>query len=268
MLDLHATSCAGATAGLGEIGTIAIGDHATIAGIPLDKCELALWGGLTTIADTIERLQLLCNDALDAINGEDMFPGASSLLGMIMKYTNIPYKTAKRKISIDQNTAAANALGFTIDNYGGGGSRVGKRTQKDVVVLPVTFGALTAITWGQIAVAPANPIPNGKYIILGAWVNALTNYALLRFNHANFGGKRPGFPVIDITNTAVANAVSAKDPLLLEQGYQFVALCEKLGVPCCPEFNVSNAGTGLIIEAIAITADTPKVLLNLARVGD
>jgi hypothetical protein len=202
------------------------------------------------------------------LNGEDFYPGASSLLGMIYNYAKLGYKTGKRTVTIDQNTGAANALAFLLDHYGGGPVTQGDYFMPNRIVLRQVFGgALTAITWYQQAYAPGTPIPNGKYAILGAWVNALTNYALIRFAHNDFGAFKPGFPVQDSTNTAVANAVLPKDPLTLNQGYQFVYLSNKMKTPVCPVFSVSNAGTGLKIEAISITTDTPIVILNLAKVS-
>lgn len=270
MLDLHALSSGGSTGGLGAIGTILLGgDGQTAAGVPIAPgARLVHWGGMTTIADTIEALRLRSPDQLDPIQGEYFFPGASSLLGILGKYDNLIYQKGARTVDIDQNTGAANAMAWLLDHYNGGPVMKGSRhLPNQITVRQVAGGALTAITWGQTAFAPAPPLPIGSYALLGAWVNALTNYALVRFAHPDFSGFKPGFPVTDQSNTALANANVPKDPLYLEQGYQFVYLSEESGLPMVPIFRATSTGSSLVIELAAISADTPIVQLNLARVG-
>lgn len=272
-LDLHAVSSGGGTS-LTSISTIAAGgDGATVAGVPIAPgATLAYWGSLTTIADTILETKLASQDMWDPINGEDFSPGASSLLGIYMKTTWIPYKTGQRQISQSQNTGGANNLGFTLDWSASTPPVPMKALSRHVpnqIELSTTFGgALTAITWGNQAFAPSTAIPNGYYSILGCKVNALTNYAIIRFRHADFGLFRPGFPVLDTTNKAVANAVLPKDLFMTYEGYQFTHLTRELGSPCCPTFRVTNAGTGLSFDMIAITADTPIVNVIIAKVAD
>ncbi len=235
------------------------------------------WGGMTTIADTVKEIQLLSLDQLDDINAEDFNPGAGSLLGYAHFWENLPYKTAARTIKMAQNTAGANNMGYYMDLYA---TTVGVSGQPIVTQLgrfgptaaswigSTTYGgALTAITWKTQGLAPTTAIPAGRYAILGAKVNALTNYALLRFRHADFGTFAPGFPVIDATNTALANASVSKDPFFLQDMNQFVYLGEILQQPTCPVFTATAQGTGLNFEMAAITADTPIVTLNLRKVG-
>jgi len=231
------------------------------------------WGGLTTIADTIKEIQLVSQDQLDPINGEDWTPGASSLVGIAHFWDDLIYDKGVRTINMAQNTGAANNIGYYMDNYP-------DPTKSPNMNIPqygrqsangfysTTYGgALTAITWKQQAFAPTKPIPAGRYAIKGVTVSALTNYALIRFRHADFGAFAPGFPVLDLTNTALANAVAPKDPLLLNQNLQFCYLSDILNKPMCPTFTVSNQGTGLQFEMASITADTPIVELSLSKVG-
>jgi hypothetical protein len=278
VLDLRATSSGGGTS-LTSIGTILAGnDGQSVAGVPVTPSAnpiLVAWGGLTTIADTIKEIQMISQDLLDPINAQDFTFGASSTIGYHHVYDRLPFTSAARVLKMAQNTGAANNIGYTLDWYSAGGSS----TATTMATLPkygnaqnwrgtTTYGgALTGITWKQQAFAPTTPIPAGRYAILGAWVNALTNYALLRFRHADFATFAPGFPVVDLTNPAAAQAVSIKDTLVLEQGYQFSYLADKLGVTAIPVFGVTTAGTGLNLEMAAITADTPQVTLNLAKVG-
>lgn len=273
MIDLHANSSGGGTS-LTAISTIAAGgDGQTVAGVPIAPTPvLAYWGGFTTIADTIKQLQLTTQDQWDPINGENFLPGASSLAGIINKSTWIPYKTGQRNVSMSQNTAGANNIAYYIDYSPANAPVAAVRLSKHIpnqITLWTTLGADTAITWNTgNAFAPTTAIPNGYYAILGCWVNALTNYGLVRFRHADFGLFRPGFPVLDQTNTAVANAVLPKDEFLLYQGYQFIHLCRMLNAPVCPVFRATNAGTGLSFDALTITTDTPMVGINIAKVAD
>lgn len=272
-LDLHANTSGGSTTGA-TIATIAAGgDGQTVAGVPIAPTPtLVAWGNGVTIADTIKQTQLQTQDMWDPINGENFNPGASSLLGLFHKATWIPYKTGQRLDTGTQNTGANNTFFYMIDyspNMPPVPTRALTKHIPNQIVLTTAFGgAVTAITWGNQAFAPATAIPNGYYAILGAWVNALTNYALLRFRHADFGLFRPGFPVLDQTNTAVANAVLPKDEFLLYQGYQFCHWSEKLRQPLCPVFRATNSGTGLSFDILDIVADTPLVSVNIAKVAD
>ena len=269
MLDLHAVSSGGGTV-LTDIGTIALGgDGVTVAGVPLRQdAHLMAWGGITTIADTIRELRLRSLDMVDPINGEYFTPGTASLLGYILKRTMLRYVKGARIIAMRQNTAGANNLGWTLDYYNQGPvANPGRYASNQYVVRQVFGGALVAITWGEVVFAPAPPIPTGRWALLGFWANAITDAALIRFEHASFGGLRPGMLATDKSNCAVANANIPKDVLVLEEGLQFVKLSEETGQPQCPVFDVTPSGTGLNIQCIDIVADTPGVTLNLAKVG-
>lgn len=272
---MHANTSGGSTTGA-LVNTIALGgDGQTVAGVPISPgATLVGWGHGVTIADTLRTATLASQDMEDPINGEAYDFGASSLLGLLHAYTNLPYRTGVRAITGRQNTAAANCFVYYMDLYSETSARTkyasgfgGKHKPKGVV-LSTTLAAKTAITWGADAFSPTTAIPNGVYEIQGVWVSALTNYALIRFRHADFGIAAPGFPVVDMTNTAVANASTPKDDLFLYQGYQFVYLSQYLGIPVCPRFSVTNAGTGLRYEVLDIVADTPLVLLNIRKVGE
>ncbi|MDA4119563.1 MAG: hypothetical protein OK436_03150, partial [Thaumarchaeota archaeon] len=109
MLDIRALSSGGGTT-LTQIATAAAGDaQQSIAGSPVlgDKASqtpsLIGWGGLTTIADTIRELQLVDTDMVDSKNSEYLVLGASSLLGIIHRWTNLPYQGSVRQIFMRQN---------------------------------------------------------------------------------------------------------------------------------------------------------------------
>jgi hypothetical protein len=274
MLDIHAVTSGGGTA-ITAISTIAAGgDNASAAGVPLASgATLVTWGGLTTIADTIKELKLVSQDLIDSVNGEDYTTGGAAS-GILSIYDNLPFYTGARNISMAQNTAGANNIGFTIDQYSSAGQSnitqeplYGGLPNRNAMYSQVFGAALTAITWGSQKFAPTNAIPAGKYSIKGAWVSSLTNYALIRFQHADFGPFTPGFPVAD-PNAAIARAVAPGSDLLFSYpGYQFAWLSIILGVPAEPVFTVQAGGTGLNIQCLDITADTPQVFLNLTKVA-
>lgn len=277
ILDLHAGVSSGnvtaLTAGgtVGATATIPAGDDASTYGQPVKSTAvLKAWGLETIAADTLYEAQLTSQDQADPLNGEWYNYGASNVVIGMMEYTTLPYSKGGRKIAVRQNTGAGLATPFTIDGYADGNSIVGERAMsKKVSPTITTFAALTAQAWGGIAFQPTQPIPNGKYAILGAKVRALTNVGLLRFTHPDFKGFHPGFPVVD-SELALATSLQLTDrtQIFQELGYQFVYLSEVLGAPCCPVFSVNNNGTGLIIQALSVIADTPIVMLNLAKVGE
>jgi hypothetical protein len=283
IIDIRALSSAGGTT-LTQIATAAAGDaQQSIAGSPVQGNKATMtpaligWGGMTTIADTIRELQLVDTDQVDSKNAEYFVPGASSILGYAHRWTQLPYQGSVRQIFMRQNTGAANNLGYTMDMYPAppGQGRVPiSRFLPNQVEVTQAGNAITAVTWNTATtLAPTNPIIDGLWAILGLTVSALTNYAIVRFNHTSFGSFRPGIPVVDETNTlgdASNNAAQAplyRDPFFLHQGYQFVYLSEILGQSVIPVFKAANGATGLEIDAIAITADTPIFTLRLAKVG-
>jgi len=276
MLDLHAINgTPGAATVLGaNFATIAPGgDGASVAGVPIAPgAVLRMWGGLSIAANTIGALRLQSQDQPDPINGEHYLPGAASLMNELIKYTNLPYKTGVRAISMGTNTGVDAATAYTMDELAGGVGQTidGALAEKMVVPSALTFGgALTIGQWGQLAFAPATAIPNGKYAILGALVSAMSYGGLIRFKHNDFGRASPGFPVsnYEVISTSSWDKIE-KDTLLVgESGYQFVHLSKVLGRAQCPVFEVTNAGTGLVIECLSRVADTPVVSLLLAKVG-
>lgn len=279
MLDLHALSSGGGTS-LTAISTIlAGGDGQTVAGVPIGAgAALVGWGGLTTIADTIKELKLTSQDQLDPVNNEDYVTGGTAA-GIVHFWDYLTFAKGARSFSMAQNTAGANNIAYTLDLYPGGPVTQNPWYGKaglNAYTPRVFAGALTAITWGTQALATGSAgssftaaLPAGKYAIQGAVVSSLTNYGLLRFQHADFGPFLPGFPVVD-PNATAARAVLpglGADLLVNANGYQFSYMSQLLGVPCEPIFTVQANATGLTIQAAAITTDTPEILLNLIKVA-
>lgn len=276
MLDVHGlTITPGAATVLGSTGAISAGgDGAQVAGVPVrGDAVLRMYGVMSVTANTIGAVRLRSQDQVDPINGITFTPGAASLLNQHFDYTTLPYKTGARELTMGTNTGVGACSGFLIDEYQhqGQGSIVGSRSMGgEVMCGAMTFGgALTANAWGSMPYAPTTALPNGKYAILGAYVSAITNAALIRFTHADFGAFKPGFPVHNYETISTASwDKSCKDDLVNGAvGEQFIYLSEVLGRPCCPVFSVSNAGTGLTIEILDVQADTPVVNLMIAKVG-
>ena len=274
MLDLHAVSgTPGAATVLGSnFATIPTLDGQSVAGVPISPgAALVGWGGLSPTADTVGALKLQSQDMVDPINGENFTPGAASLLNGWWKYTNLPYSTGLRGITMGTNTGVVASLGLLLDEYMADAPTInGSRNMPNQITTGITTfgGALTTLVWGSQPYAPGTALPNGKYAILGAYVSAIANLAAIRFQHVDFRQYLPGFPVAnyETISTSTWDKVP-KDDLFQNNGFQFVFLSDVMNVPCCPVFSVTNAGTGLNIQAISVQADTPVVMLNLAKVG-
>lgn len=239
---------------------------------------LRWWGVATLIADTLYRVQMWSQDMFDAPNGEAWNPGGNSTVGLTEFEENLPYVKGARNIGYSQNTAAAKVLGYLIDQFQD--PQTAPRANNPGTILgqhgiyPQVFGgALTAGAWGSVGFAPAAGVvqgasatatvtlpPAGRYAILGAYVHGLTNYGILRFEHADFGGFKPGFPVTD-QSLAISRAVNPmSDGIFNLYGRQFVAMGD---IPTC---RFTAGGTGLQIDFLSLTADTPNVVVNLAQV--
>ena len=275
MLDVHAvTGTPGATTTITVLPTVAANDLAVVAGVPMrNDARLIVWGSESLVANTVYLTQLTSQDQVDPLNGEVINKGTASLQNEVHKFTNLPYKAGSRRIGQSTNTAqTATSLGFTLDYYQGEKSVIsgnGLRFAPNQIAIRQTLNVNVAVTWVSTGLAPTTQIPNGKYALLGAYVALLTDPAVIRFRHADFGNFMPGFPVVEAgASDILGHQKAEKDELMSAHGYQFVVLSELTGKPCVPVFSVSNAGTGLTIQMVAPTnTDTPQIVLNLVKVG-
>lgn len=274
MLDLHAvTGTPGAATVLGTaFPTVCTGDGATVSGVPLaDGAMLVMHGAHSLAANTIGNYKMTSQDCIDPINGQQILPGAASLINQVFKFDKLSYKSGARQFQLGTNTGVGAAIAYTLDAYPGGPVQDVEPCSPQGVIPPfVTFGgALTTLVWGTMAYSPTVPIPAGKYAILGAWASAVTNVGLLRFAHSDFGAFKPGFPIAnyETISTSTWDKVWKHEFAFGQNGYQFVYLSKLMGTPCCPVFTVQNVGTGLNMEMLTIAADTPVVGLNLIKVG-
>jgi len=270
MLDFHSqTITPGAVLVLGAAGAVSVNDGCSALGVPVSTgATLVGWGVASVLANGVARAKLTSQDMVDPVNGEDRAFAATNIVSHLWFYDNLPYKSGSRVITAGTNTAQTICSATTMDWYSGGPTVAGRPQMPNQVTAATatTFGAaLVANAWAGQAFAPVTALPAGKYAILGATVAAMTHGAI-RFAHADFGGKKPGFPVTE-TGVAANLAGASKSDLFLEPGLQFCTLSEELGLPCCPVFTVTNMGTGLVIEAMSCTIATPTVVLWLAKVG-
>jgi len=282
MLDLHASGgTPGATTTYTALATLIANDGTTSAGIPTagtsDKpARLIMWGSGSLVANTIYGTQLRSLDSVDTVNGEMLRIGTASLKNLVYKLTNIPFKSGARVIGQSTNTAqTATSFGFTLDAYDNEPGSVspdsfGGRFAPDVVVQAQTQGAADLVlSWYNTPFAPTSPLPIGRYALLGSWMALSTGPHLVRFQHADFKGKTPGYPMVDSFGSAILGAQEGMlDPLWANAGYQFVYLSEISKKPCVPAFSTQSTGTGLGIQSLAtVTTDTPYHILNLAKIG-
>lgn len=275
MLDVHAVpTTPGAALVLGSAGTApAVNDGAQVAGVPLmPGANLRIWGFNAPTADTIANLQLQSQDQADPVNGITVTPGAASLLVQFYDYTTLQYVKGTRQIKAGTNTGVVAGHAFTIDEYNLGKCQMIRHAMGgEVMIGAITFGGgLTTNQWSSVSVAPTNPLPAGQYVLLGAYVSAIANTAVIRFSHADFKGLKPGFPVANWELALATTAqVAMRDELVqVSHGEQFIALGDIFGTPQCPQFTVGNAGTGLNIEMISVQTDTPVVNIVVMRVGN
>ena len=274
MLDVHGLVVTPGAAGvLGNPGTIPVNDGAQVAGVPIHpSAKLRMWGINTPTADTINNLKLYSQDMIDPVNGVNYVLGAASVKTQWYDYTLLQYNTGARYITAGTNTGVVAGSGFTIDQYDQLGKCVQVPSYVGNEIVPGTFvfgGALTTNQWGNVAISPVSAMPNGLYALVGTFQSGLTNGAMIRFNHPDFQGAKPGYPVIN-SEVALATAlqVAMNDELIYTaQGEQFIYLSKVLGIPCCPTFRVSNAGTGLTVECLDVQADTPSIVPVFVYLG-
>jgi len=277
MLDLHAlTVTPGAGTTLGSPGTVAVNDGCPTAGVPLDSAKgvatLKVWGFHAPTADTIAALKMYTQDMIDTTNGYTVTPNTTNVKTQYYDYVTQQFKTGARIITAGTNTGVVAGSAWTVDSYANKAPCLALNEMTGNIVVPgstVFGGALTTNQWGSVAFNPTQPLPIGKYAILGAFGRAITNDALLRFSHANFNGLKPGFPIANYEVAyATAKQLCMNDELMLTaDGAQFMYLSKILNEPCCPVFNVGPGATGLTIEMCDVQADTPDITLVLSQVS-
>ncbi len=272
MLDIHAINgVPGAALTLGNAFSVVApgGDGAANAGVPIKPgAVLRGWGALSIPANTIAHVKMSSLDMFDPVNGEDYITGVASLLNLFLAYDRLKFEKAARFVYMGTNTGTAGATAWTMDEYSEGPVIA---DADNVVVCPATtFGSASVLgTWNSQPFTPAVALPAGSYAIMGALVSGISYGGLLRFNHTDFLGFAPGFPVVnyEIISTSSWDKIYPDDLLNGQTGWQFLALSKSIGRPQCPVFRSTSAGTGLVLQYLAQATDTPVVSLVLAKVG-
>lgn len=170
------------------------------------------------------------------------------------------------------NEAAGKTATFKIDILGNIGASIAPPSLALPNVAEYSFaagGAATAGVYQTTAFSPTTTPPIGRYAILGLRVYALTTAAVVRFQHTDFQGAFPGFPVLDYGTGSLTSANQGGNTITSDswQGLQFLYLSQALGVPCCPVFTVQGQGTGLNLQLLDTAADTAQFDLILQKIA-
>lgn len=130
-------------------------------------------------------------------------------------------------------------------------------------------GAATAGVYQTTAFSPSTTPPIGTYVVLGARIYATSGAAVLRFQHTDFAGAFPGFPVASYGGGTLTPANYGGVSLISDgwQGYQFVYLSQLLGIPVCPVFRIQGQSTGLNLQLMDTAADTAQFNLLLQKIA-
>jgi len=274
MIDLHSGYDSAGSTTLVNNATIPSGDGATTMGVsPFANAILIGFGAITLAADAVKQIALQSNNQIDPVNKFSYAPtGTSTKLGTSF-YTQLSYARGPNLVQYAQKAAGA-IITHTMDHVTVGSTwapPAGTFAIPNSQTYTTTAGgAATAGVYQTTAFAPATTPPVGTYAILGAYVDALTGLTNLRFQHTDFGGAFPGFPVADFvtgTNT-IANLVGSGDILDSNwAGYQFVRLSQILNTPECPMFRIQGQGTGLNFQICDTSADTASIILNVVKVA-
>jgi hypothetical protein len=249
-------------------------DGATTKGIsPFAGAVMLAFGAhVVAAAQALVAIGLKSNNIPDPTNQLSEAYNSTPTVTSILKsyFCSLGYLKGPNLVTY-ANEAAGKTATFKMDWISGvGATHPGTFIPPAPAIYTVIFsGALTAGAYGTQAFAPTTTPPLGQYAILGAKATSLTTAALLRFQHTDFQGALPGFPVLDYATGTLTGANQGGNILASDswQGYQFVYLSQLFGVACCPVFTVQGQGTGLNIQCLDTAADTPQIVLNLLKVA-
>lgn len=291
MLDLHSTyDATGSTDTIvtenNSNAVIPANDGATTIGVsPWPGAVMVAYGAHTgAAAQAYTALGLTSNNLVDPTNqlldGVNSTPAMTSTIKA--QFLQLNYVKGPNLVRY-ANEAAGASITFKIDNVAVGSCQMGSIFPSTDATKSVGFtqyslvagGAQTAGVYSTTAFSTANTVnttqtpPIGTYAILGARVYAIPFAAVIRFQHTDFGGAFPGFPVVSYGNGTATGANQGGNMITSDswQGNQFVQLSQYLGIPCCPLFRIQGQGTGLNVQIIDAAADTPQIVLNLLKVA-
>lgn len=261
-------------------GTIPAGDGATNIGIsPFPNAVLIAYGAVVgAAAQALVGIGLKSNNLVDSVNG--LVDGGSAnptyTRTTATEFLQLGYTKGPNFVQYSQK-AAGKIIAFKLDYITAGLANVTgsffPSTSSDgktgFCQYSQDFAAATAGVYKSLAFAPLTTPPVGTYAVLGARVANVLFGGVLRFQHANFGGASPGFPVVSYDDQALTPAGIGGDVMTSDniQGYQFVYLSQLIGKPCCPVFNIQGQGTGLTVQLLDTIADTVSLSLNLFKIA-
>ncbi len=274
MLDLHSTyDSTGSTDTVvteATTGAIPANDGATTIGIsPWPGAVLLSWGvtSLNGAAQAVVQTGMSGNNIFDPTNKWNHTATGTDVTAARNYLTQLGYAKGPNLVNYAQE-AAGKILSHKIDAVGAGTSVGGSWAPANQGIYSITTGALTAGVYHTDAFAPTTTPPIGQYAILGTWTSNMTAGAALRFQHTDFKGAFPGYPIADCAVTDLAPNLFNGGIFSREaQGFQFVWLSSRLGIPCCPVFSIQGQGTGLNLQTIDCTGDTVTHTLNLLKVS-
>lgn len=285
MLDLHSVyDATGSTDSIvsenNANAVIPTGDGATTIGIsPWNGAVLTCFGAhVVAAAQALTTLGLQSNNLIDPVNKLQDTVNSTPAITSVVKamFLQLGYNNGPNLVQYANEAAGATAT-FKIDFVNVGkvhdGSIFPATTPNGSIGLwqgsTIAGGAATAGVYQTTSFAPTTTPPIGTYAILGARVYALTTAAVLRFQHTDFGGAFPGFPVVSYGGGTLTGANQGGNMITSDswQGNQFVQMSQYLGTPCCPVFRIQGQGTGLNFQLLDTAADTAQIVLNLLKIG-
>lgn len=253
---------------------IPAGDGATTIGLsPFSGALLCAYGAhVDAAAQALVALNLQSNNIVDPVNKLSDSVSATPTITSILKskFLQTGYGLGSNLVGYANELAGKTAT-FKIDYL----ANVGTSAQGSFVpanVAEYSFAASAAATAGvyqTIAFNPSQTPPVGTYAILGTRTYGLTTSAVIRFQHTDFQGAFPGYPIVDY-GTGSLTAANLGGNMWSEeriQGYQFVALSALLGKSMCPVFRIQGQSTGLNLQLLDTNADTVQFDLILQKVA-
>lgn len=251
---------------------IPAGDGATTIGLsPFNGAILLAYGAhVAAAAQAVVTIGLQSNNLVDPVNGLlDTATGTDTRV-LASKFATMGYTKGPNRVQYGQEAAGA-LLTFKLDLVGVGSSSAPVNLAlQNVAEYTFSAAAATAGVYKSTAFNPTTTPPIGKYRILGLRGSAITMAAAVRFQHTDFAGAFPGFPLLSFSDAALTPANQGGNTVFSDpsyQGYQFVALSQFLGTPLCPEFSIQGQSTGLTVQVIDCTTDTVTFDLVLQKIA-
>lgn len=249
-------------------------DGATTIGLsPWAGAVLLAYGAhVTAAAQALVALGLTSNNLVDPVNKlQDTVNSTPTITSILKsKFLQLSYAKGPNLVQYANEAAGASAT-FKMDYLASiGASQAGSVIPANVAEYSfAASGAATAGVYQTTAFSPSTTPPIGTYLILGARAYALSTAAFLRFQHTDFGGAFPGFPIASYGAGTLTPANYGGNEVISDawQGMQFVKLGQLTGIPMCPVFRIQGQSTGLNLQLLDTAADTAQFDLILQKIA-